>query len=49
MSGSYSSDIVDKWRQMRNDFDRDPSKPNPYQEVENRMSSIYLFSNYSLT
>ena len=43
MSGSYPPDIVDKWHEMRDDFDCDPSKPNPYQEVENRVSSVCFF------
>ena len=36
MSETFADDIVDKWRKMRDDFDRDPSMPNPYEEAENR-------------
>jgi len=42
MSGSYPADVVSKWRKMRDDFDRDPSKPNPYEERNNRMVSLIL-------
>jgi hypothetical protein len=36
ISESYPAAIVDKWRIMRENFDRDRSKPNPYKEVEER-------------
>ena len=35
MSGSYPVATVDKWRKMRDEFDLDPSKPNPYEEIDN--------------
>ena len=35
MSGSYPTPTVDNWRKMRDEFDLDPSKPNPYKEVDN--------------
>lgn len=37
MSGSYSATTVDKWREMRDTFDLDSSKPNPYEEVDSRV------------
>ena len=37
MSGSYPVATVDKWRKMRDEFDLDPSKPNPYEEIDNRV------------
>ena len=36
VSESYSTAIVDEWRKMRDEFDLDQSKPNPYEEVDNR-------------
>ena len=42
MSGSYPANVVAKWCEMREDFDRDSSKPNPYEEVDNRMTSLIL-------
>jgi len=36
ISASYAPDVVEKWHKMRNDFDLDPTMPNPYEEVENR-------------
>ena len=42
MSGSYPADVVSKWRGMRDDFDRDPSKPNPYEDVDDRMVFLVL-------
>ena len=39
ISESYSADVVDKWREMRAEFDRDHSMPNPYKETEDRMFS----------
>ena len=31
---------------MRDDFDRDPSKPNPYEEVDKRMVPLILRLSY---
>ena len=42
MSESYPADVVSQWRKMREDFDRDPSKLNPYEEVDDRMSFSFL-------
>ena len=36
ISGAYSAATVDKWRKMRDEFDLDNSKPNPYEELDNR-------------
>jgi len=30
------------WCKMRDDFDRDPSMPNPYEEVERRMFFFFI-------
>jgi len=38
ISGAYSTTTVEKWDKMRNEFDLDNSKPNPYEEVDNRRS-----------
>ena len=46
ISGAYSAATVDKWCKMHDEFDRDNTKPNPYEEVDNRRSlswSIGLF------
>ena len=42
ISGSYTAEVVEKWQKMRNDFDRDSSLPNPYEEVENCMVPFVL-------
>ena len=42
VSGSYPAETVSEWRKMCEDFDRDPSKPNPYEEVDNRMPPTIL-------
>lgn len=46
ISGSYSAEVVAKWREMLDNFDRDPSMPNPYKEVEQRkffpLRSIFI-------
>lgn len=42
ISGSYTVEVVEKWHKMRNDFDGDSSKPNPYEEVEKRTSGFLL-------
>jgi hypothetical protein len=44
MSSSYPEAAVSKWTAMRDDFDRDSSKPNPYQEAEQRMVSCLIYS-----
>ena len=36
MSGAFDAATVDKWRKMREEFDSDHSKPNPYEEHDNR-------------
>ena len=38
MSNSYPAETVDEWREMRDEFDLDSTNPNPYEEVDNRMS-----------
>ena len=38
ISGAYSTATVEKWCKMRDEFDLDNSKPNPYEEVDNRKS-----------
>ena len=43
ISESYPAEAVTKWRKMRDDFDRDSSMPNPYEEVEQHMVSSILF------
>ena len=45
MSAAFDSTTVDKWRQMWELFDRDQTKPNPYEEVDNRM---YAFRDVSV-
>ena len=45
MSAAFDSTTVDKWHQMRELFDRDQTKPNPYEEVDNRM---YAFKDVSV-
>jgi hypothetical protein len=40
MSKGYETATVDRWRQMRDEFDKDNSKPNPYEEPKNR---TYIF------
>ncbi|KAF9789306.1 hypothetical protein BJ322DRAFT_1000561 [Thelephora terrestris] len=42
VSQSYSPETVDVWRKMRDEFDLDQSKPNPYKEVENRTTMKQL-------
>ena len=42
ISESYLLAVVDGWREMRDKFDRDPSMPNPYKEVEDRTFSSLL-------
>lgn len=44
MSSSYPKDVVKKWSKMRDDFDQDSSKPNPYQESEERTDFSVLFT-----
>ena len=34
MSESLPESTVDKWHKMRDAYDLDPSKPNPYREVD---------------
>ena len=34
MSESLPEFTIDKWRKMRDAYDLDPSKPNPYREVD---------------
>ena len=34
--------VVEKWHKMQNDFDRNPSMPNLYEEVETRKVSSIL-------
>lgn len=36
MSGAFSATVVDEWRKMREAFDLDQTKPDPYEEVECR-------------
>jgi hypothetical protein len=36
MSGTYPVSIIDKWRTMRDTYDLDQTKPNPYEEVDSR-------------
>ena len=43
MSGLFDATTVDKWQKMRDEFDLDNSKPNPYEEVENR---THIFPKY---
>ena len=43
MSGSYPADTVDKWCEMQDEFDKDSSKPNPYEEVDN---CAFFFNQY---
>ena len=43
ISGSYAAGVVAKWREMLDKFDRDPSMPNPYKEVEERTTSLPPF------
>ena len=43
VSESYPAATVDKWRKMRDEFDLDQKKPNPYEEVDNR---TYFFNGY---
>lgn len=42
ISASHPPDVVDNWREMRDNFDRDPSMPNPYEEAEQRTVSPFL-------
>ena len=46
-SASYSTATVDEWHKIRNEFDLDQSKPNPYEEVDNRSCS-FSFDRHSL-
>lgn len=41
MSGAFDPDTVGKWRKMRELFDLDQTKPNPYEEVDNRTYAPY--------
>ena len=38
VSDAYPTATVEKWCKMRDEFDLDNSKPNPYEEVDNRRS-----------
>jgi hypothetical protein len=49
VSGSYPADVVEKWRQMRANFDRSRTMPNPYKEVEDRKVSSAPLSLLLLT
>ena len=40
MSGSYDVATVKKWRKMREKYDLNPSKPNPYEEDDNCAYSV---------
>jgi len=40
LSASYSDKTVDAWRKMRDEFDLDQSKPNPYEEIDNCKVSL---------
>jgi hypothetical protein len=45
ISKSYPAAVVNEWRKIRDDFDRDPLKANPYEEVEQRtIFSIVAYS-----
>lgn len=39
ISAKHSADVIQRWTKMRDDFDSDPQKPNPY--VEPRLSKSY--------
>ena len=39
LSKRYSKEIIDKWVEMRDKFDEDPTSPNPYKEPKNRTHS----------
>lgn len=41
MSGTYPVSIIDEWRTMRDVYDLDQTKPNPYEEVDSR-TSVFL-------
>jgi hypothetical protein len=42
MSKTYKTVTVDKWRAMRDAFDLDNSKPNPYEEPDNRACIFHM-------
>ena len=46
VSGSYLDATVNEWRKMREEFDLDQSKPDPYEEVDNR--SCFFSKAFSL-
>ena len=37
---SHPKELVKTWKQMRDRFDRDSSKPNPYEEVESGATNL---------
>lgn len=49
ISGAYSTATIEKWNKMRDEFDLDNSKPNPYEEVDNRRSLSSNFLGLFLT
>jgi hypothetical protein len=42
ITSSYEASTIREWQKMRDDFDRDSSKPNPYEEIENRTNPSIL-------
>lgn len=43
LSQKYSKETIGEWAKMRNDFDKDPSSPNPYKEPKNRTFPLSSF------
>ena len=43
MSGAFDTATVDKWKEIRDAYDLDNSKPNPYEETE---TCMYICYNY---
>lgn len=44
ISTKHTPGILEQWMKMCEEFDKDTSKPNPYEEPQVRKSSIVYFS-----
>ena len=36
ISDKHSDDVIEEWSKIRDAFDKDPTKPNPYEEPKAR-------------
>lgn len=44
ISAKHSEDVIKEWSEMRDAFDDDPMKPNPYEEPKTRQLATVFYS-----